>query len=274
MRGTGPSDAQGFAERFDPFNDQGSLEEEMSARSLMELTRREMLTVMASAGVATFVGVESTTEGEAMADSMTTPPAYRGSHEPKPLPFDPSKLRGLSEKLLRSHHENNYTGAVKRLNLIQQQLGQMPKAAPPYQTGSLKREELIATNSMVLHEFYFGNLGGDGKPSGTIADLITAQYGSMGTWEQEFRQTGLSLAGGSGWVVLAFDPHEKATHTYWLWDHAHSLAWGTPLLVMDMYEHAYAMDYGANAKSYIDAFFQNIQWDEVSRRAEQTKARY
>ena len=79
----------------------------MSARSLMELTRREMLTVMASAGVATFVGVESTTEGEAMADSMTTPPAYRGSHEPKPLPFDPSKLRGLSEKLLRSHHENN-----------------------------------------------------------------------------------------------------------------------------------------------------------------------
>ena len=200
MRGTGPSDAEGFAERFDPFNDQGSLEEEMSARSLMELTRREMLTVMASAGVATFVGVESTTEGEAMADSMTTPPAYRGSHEPKPLPFDPSKLRGLSEKLLRSHHENNYTGAVKRLNLIQQQLGQMPKDAPPYQTGSLKREELIATNSMVLHEFYFGNLGGDGKPSGTIADLITAQYGSMGTWEQEFRQTGLSLAGGSGWI--------------------------------------------------------------------------
>ena len=151
-----------------------------------------------------------------MADSMTTPPAYRGSHEPKPLPFDPSKLRGLSEKLLRSHHENNYTGAVKRLNLIQQQLGQMPKDAPPYQTGSLKREELIATNSMVLHEFYFGNLGGDGKPSGTITDLITAQYGSMGTWEQEFRQTGLSLAGGSGWVVLAFDPHEKAAHTYWL----------------------------------------------------------
>ena len=73
---------------------------------------------------------------------------------------------------------------------------------------------------------------------------------------------------------LGLDPHEKAAHTYWLWDHAHSLAWGTPLLVMDMYEHAYAMDYGANAKSYIGAFFQNIQWDEVSRRAEQAKARY
>jgi Fe-Mn family superoxide dismutase len=161
---------------------------------------------------------------------------------------------------------------VKRLNLIQQQLGHLPKDAPPYQTGSLKREELIATNSMLLHELYFGNLGGDGKPSGTIVEMLKAHYGSMETWEQEFRQTGLSLGGGSGWVVLAFDPHEKAPHTYWLADHTCSLAWGTPLLVMDMYEHSYAMDYGANARGYIDAFFQNVQWDEANRRAEQAKA--
>jgi len=207
-----------------------------------------------------------------MAETTTLPPAYRGSHEPKPLPFDPAKLRGLSEKLLRSHHENNYTGAVKRLNLIQQQLGQLPKDAPPYQVGSLKREELIATNSMVLHELYFGNLGGDGKAGGTIVDLIKTHYGSVEAWEHEFRQTGLSLAGGPGWVILAFDPHEKAVHTYWSWDHAHSLAWGVPLLVMDMYEHSYAMDYGANARAYVDAFFQTVQWDEVQRRAEQARA--
>jgi Fe-Mn family superoxide dismutase len=172
---------------------------------------------------------------------------------------------------MRSHHENNYTGAVKRLNLIQQQLGQLPNDAPPYQVGSLKREELIATNSMVLHEFYFANLGGDGKASGTITDLIKAQYGSVATWEHDFRQTGLSLAGGSGWVILAFDRHQLAVHNYWSWDHTHSLAWGTPLLVMDMYEHSYAMDYGANARGYVDAFFSNIQWDEVNRRAEQVK---
>ena len=207
-----------------------------------------------------------------MAESTSLPPAYRGEHQPKPLPFDPSKLRGLSEKLLRSHHENNYTGAVKRLNLIQQQLGQLPKDAPPYQMGSLKREELIATNSMVLHEFYFANLGGDGRASGTIVDLLKGQYGSVEAWEHDFRQTGLSLAGGSGWVVLAFAPHEQAVHTYWSWDHTHSAAWTIPLLVMDMYEHSYAMDYGANARGYIDAFFQNIQWDEVNRRAEQAKS--
>ena len=239
----------------------------------MKLTRREALTVIAGASVAAVVGPHLREGEAAMAESTGLPPAYRGDHQPKPLPFDPAKLRGLSEKLVRSHHENNYTGAVKRLNLIQPQLGQLPKDAPPYQTGSLKREELIATNSMLLHEFYFGNLGGDGKASGTIVETIKAHYGSMETWEQEFRQTGFSLAGGSGWVVLAFDPHQKAAHTYWLWDHTHSLAWGTPLLVMDMYEHAYAMDYGANARGYIDAFFQNLNWDEVNRRAEQAKAR-
>jgi superoxide dismutase, Fe-Mn family len=241
--------------------------------AIPDVTRREAIAVMAGVAAAALVGTQTTEGGTTMAETSGLPPAYRGNHQPKPLPFDPAKLRGLSEKLLRSHHENNYTGAVKRLNLIQQQLGQLPKDAPPYQTGSLKREELIATNSMVLHEFYFGNLGGDGKASGTIADLIKAHYGSVETWEHDFRQTGLSLTGGSGWVVLAFDPHEQTVHTYWSWDHAHSLAWGTPLLVMDMYEHSYAMDYGADARGYIDAFFQNVKWEEVNRRAEQVKAR-
>ena len=232
----------------------------------MQLTRREALAVTTATAVATLHG------HLAVAETSPAPPAYRGDHQPKPLPFDPAKLTGLSEKLLRSHHENNYTGAVKRLNLIQQQLGGLSKDAPPYQTGALKREELIATNSMVLHEFYFGNLGGNGKPSGTIVEMLRTQYGAVETWEQDFRQTGLALGGGSGWVVLAFDPHEKAPHTFWMADHTHSLAGGTPLLVIDMYEHAYAMDYGANAKGYLDAFFQNIQWDEVNRRAEKANA--
>lgn len=206
-----------------------------------------------------------------MASAESIPPVYRGNHQPKPLPFDPGKLPGLSEKLLRSHHENNYTGAVKRLNLIEQQLGQLPPEAPPYQTGSLKREELIATNSMLLHEAYFGNLGGDGKASGTIVPMIAASYGSMERWEREFRQTGLALGGGPGWVVLYFDPHAAAVHTGWLQDHTHGLAGGIPLLVLDMYEHAYALDYGANAKSYLDAFFRNLHWDEVNRRAERVR---
>jgi Fe-Mn family superoxide dismutase len=139
---------------------------------------------------------------EAQQGSSTAPqlaPAYRGANQIKPLPFEAGKLKGLSEKLITSHHQNNYGGAVKRLNQIQQQIGSLPKDAAPYQMGSLKREELIATNSMILHEFYFGNLGGDGKASGTILDLIKAHYGTFEAWEQDFRLTGMSLGGGSGW---------------------------------------------------------------------------
>jgi len=220
--------------------------------------------------------IDFTTGGSLMAEdiqqstssSSRLAPAYRGANQVKPLPFDPTKLKGLSEKLITSHHQNNYGGAVRRLNQIQQQIGSLPNDAAPYQMGSLKREELIATNSMILHESYFGHLGGDGKVSGTIVDLIKAHYGTVAAWEHDFRLTGLSLAGGSGWVILNYNPRDNSVHNYWAWDHTHSLAWGVPLMVMDMYEHSYHTDYGANARGYIDAFFQNINWDEVNRRAE------
>ncbi|MGE3597509.1 MAG: superoxide dismutase [Dehalococcoidia bacterium] len=240
-------------------------------RNPVDLTRREVLAVIAGATAA--VAAHPTRGGTIIEERGDSPRAYLGGHEPRPLAFDPGKLRGLSEKLLRSHHENNYTGAVKRLNLIEQEIGQLPKDAPPYRMGALKREELIARGSMVLHELYFGNLGGDGKLNGTVSKLIAAAYGSVSRWEDDFRLTSLSLAGGSGWVVLAYDPHQQAVHNYWSWDHAHAAADATSLLVMDMYEHAYAIDYGANARGYIDAFFQNIQWDEVNRRVEAAQAR-
>lgn len=204
-------------------------------------------------------------------DSSLSAIAYRGEHQPKPLPFDPTKLKGLSEKLLVSHHQNNYTGAVKRLNLIERQLGALPADAQPYQMGSLKREELIATNSMRLHEAYFGNLGGTGSPDGSFATAIKTAYGSLEAWERDFRLTGLSLGGGSGWVVTSYDASTQQLHNWWAFDHTHGLAGGTPIFAMDMYEHSYHLDYGANAKGYIDAFFQNVQWDEVNRRLEAAK---
>src|SRR5262245_38065172 len=123
------------------------------------MNRREVIEAMVAGGIVTSAfGLES---------SAQQPPAYRGANQIKPLPFDAAKLRGLSEKLITSHHQNNYSGAVRRLNQIQQQIGALAKDVPPYQIGSLKREEIIAANSMILHEFYFANLGGDGKASGT-----------------------------------------------------------------------------------------------------------
>jgi Fe-Mn family superoxide dismutase len=246
------------------------------------MTRRELLARIVTGSIVAMLGdVANVFEGgnvmaqesdKKTVSTLELPPAYKGENQVKPLPFNPANLRGLSEKLIVSHHQNNYGGAVRRLNQIQQQIGSLPKDAQPFQMGSLKREEIIATNSMVLHEFYFGNLAGDGKSSGTIAKLLNAHYGSVATWEQDFRRTGMSLGGGSGWVILNYNYRDNAVHNYWAADHSNSLAWGVPLLVMDMYEHAYALDYGANAAGYIDAFFQNINWDEVNRRAEASRS--
>jgi superoxide dismutase, Fe-Mn family len=241
------------------------------------MTRRELLGgIVKGSMIAMLSDVSTVFQGGnlmAQESEMKTaqPPAYTGANQVKPLQFNPANLKGLSEKLIVSHHQNNYGGAVRRLNQIQQQIGGLPKDAQPYQMGSLKREEIIATNSMILHEFYFGNLGGDGKSSGTISKLINDHYGSAATWEQDFRRTGMSLGGGSGWVILNYSYRDNVVHNYWAADHTNSLAWGVPLLVMDMYEHAYAMDYGANAAGYVDAFFQNINWDEVNRRAEMVR---
>ena len=234
---------------------------------MQEITRREMLEAGAAALLATGLA------GHALAEDAPKPkpPAYRGEHAVQPLPFDPKSLKGISEKLIVSHHDNNYAGAVKRLNLIQQQLGSLPADAPPYQAGSLKREELIATNSMRLHELYFGNLGGGGTATGAAAGLLQAEYGSLEVWERDLRQTALSLGGGSGWVIVAYDRASQSLHNWWAWDHTHEVAGGEPVLVLDMYEHAYQMDYGASAKGYIDAFLANVRWDEVNQRIQKAR---
>jgi Fe-Mn family superoxide dismutase len=171
---------------------------------------------------------------------------------------------------VRSHWENNYGGAVKALNLVEERLHAALKDAdlPPYLYGDWKREELVRTGSVVLHEHYFANLGGDGKPSGSALALIKEWFASFEAWEAEFRRIGLALSGGSGWVVLARNLHTGEVHNYWLWDHQHQPAASVPLLVLDMYEHAYHLDYGAAAAKYVDAFFRNLNWDDVSRRVE------
>ena len=210
-----------------------------------------------------------------MAQPTSSPsaPAFAGRHEPKPLPFDPGKLPGLSERLIRSHWENNYCGALKALNVIEQRLAAMlaDPELPPYVYGDLKREELLRTGSVRLHELYFGNLGGDGKAGQAMEQVLAHEFGSYSTWEAEFRRTANALAGGSGWVILARGP-DGDLHNYWAWDHTAFPAAGKPVLVLDMYEHAYHLDYGAAAARYVDAFMQNVAWDAVSRRLVQASS--
>ena len=185
-----------------------------------------------------------------------------------PLAVDPSTLRGLSQALIGSHYDNNYSGAVKRLNAIRAQLREMPfGSSPGFQLNGLKREELIATNSMLLHELYFGSLGGDGQtmePAWQMA--LMANFGSVERWREQFVAMGKALGGGSGWVLLAFQPREGTLVNQWAADHTHALAGGVPILALDMYEHAYHMDYGAAAGQYVDAFMTNIDWARVYAR--------
>jgi superoxide dismutase, Fe-Mn family len=229
-------------------------------------TRRETLRLLAVAGVATVVGIPVDGETE-MPETATPTSSSPVARAVKPLPFDPKSLDGLSERLIVSHHQNNYGGAVKRLNVIEQRIAALPTDAAPFQMGSLKREQLIARNSVVLHELYFANLGGTGGPPEELAESMRRGFGSVEAWEKDFRLTGMSLSGGSGWVLLCADSETGALFNAWSWDHGHVPAGARPLLVMDMYEHSYHMDYGADAKSYIDAFFRHIAWNEVVNRA-------
>ena len=195
------------------------------------------------------------------------PAAARPGFEPKPLPFDPKGVPGLSAALLTSHHDNNYVGAVKRLGAITAEFAALdPATAPGYRLNGLKREELIAWNSMVLHELYFAGLGASAPPAPRLAQAIERDFGSLARWAAEFAAMGKALGGGSGWVLLTFSRRDGRLTNAWAADHTMTLADGAPILALDMYEHAYAMDYGARAAAYVDAFMKAMTWSEANRR--------
>ena len=186
-------------------------------------------------------------------------------YQVKPLPFDPTDVQGMSAKLLTSHYENNYGGAVKRLNAIDAQLATLDWAtAPNFVINGLKREQLVAMNSMILHEHYFNAIGGDGtEPHGALADAIRRDFGGFDRWRAEFVAMGKAEGGGSGWVILTYSPRDKRLLNAWAADHTTTVAAGQPVLVLDMYEHAYHMDYGAKAADYVEAFMHGIRWDNA-----------
>jgi superoxide dismutase, Fe-Mn family len=188
------------------------------------------------------------------------------TYEMKPLPFDPTRIKGLSERLLVSHYENNYGGAVKRLNAISAQLAELDfDKAPVFIVNGLKREELIATNSMIWHELYFASLGEQGEPDTGMHAALVRDFGSVERWWSEFTALGKAQGGGSGWALLSYSSRDNKLVNQWAADHTMSLAGGRPLLALDMYEHSYHMDYGAKAGSYVDSFMRVINWPNVGR---------
>jgi len=232
----------------------------MTTTSRREFVHGAAATLVAASAIATPLAASE--------EKTVSNTAYDYQHVPAPLPFAAKALNGISEKLVQSHWQNNYTGAVTALNLLRGRLKQAlgDSNTPAYLYNGLKREQLLRTGSVVLHELYFGNLGGDGKAGADLRARIAASFGSFDAWESEFRKIGQGLGGGSGWVVLGFNQKLKLLENYWMADHATAPADTAPILVMDMYEHAYQMDFGAAAAKYIDAFFSNINWDTVAQR--------
>ncbi|RWQ03246.1 Fe-Mn family superoxide dismutase [Mesorhizobium sp.] len=184
----------------------------------------------------------------------------------KPLGCDPARVRGMSEKLIISHYENNYGGAVKRLNLIEERLSELDwQTTPGFIVNGLKNEELIARNSMILHEVFFDGLGAESEPDQVLVDALARDFGSFERWRAEFTAMGKAQGGGSGWVLLTYSSRDRRLVNAWAADHTTTIAGGVPLLALDMYEHSYHIDFGAKAADYVETFMAAIDWPNVLR---------
>ena len=199
-------------------------------------------------------------------------------HRVVPIACKPWALNGLSEGLLVSHYENDYAAAVRSLNAIRAKLDGLDlEAVPGYEIRALKREELAAMGSVALHELYFGTLGGDGAtvftgsgPGTRIGEPVSSalehQFGGVAAWRREFVALAEALSDGAGWVVLSYSRGEGRLYNQIAFDHSQAMIDAVPVLVLDMYEHAYHLDFGANASAYIDAFMRNIDWMAIGDR--------
>ncbi len=175
-------------------------------------------------------------------------------------------MDGFSETLLKNHF-TLYQGYVNNTNKLQELLNAKVKDATNPEYAEMKRRFGFEYNGMRLHEYYFENLGGK-KPldkSGPLAKKLAETFGSYEAWEQDFRATGAMR--GIGWVILYRDDVTGTLFNQWINEHeVGHLAGGRPVLVMDVFEHAFMTDYGLKRADYIASFFKNINWEVVQKR--------
>jgi len=177
-------------------------------------------------------------------------------------------IPGFSETLLKNHftlYQGYVTNSGKLLDALAQLIADGKGATPEY--AELKRRLGWEFNGMRLHELYFGNLGGSAPldQATALAGKLAASFGSVELWEKDFRATGAMR--GIGWVGLYLDPVGDRLINFWINEHDVANPAGcTPLLIMDVFEHAFMLDYGLKRADYIEAFFRNIDWQAVAAR--------
>src|SRR5215469_15876491 len=202
------------------------------------------------------------------------------NHPIAPIPVKPWTLNGVSDRLIVSHYENNYGRAVQTLNATRQRLAGIDLASTSSdELRALKEEELSAAGSVALHELYFGNLGpgssgyfGDGKIPDAIISALAEQFGSVAAWRREFVALARALERRNGWVLLCLSRADGRLSNQIVFDHAQALIDAVPVLALDLYEHAYYPEFGANATAYVDAFMRNIDWACVAERIAAVRA--
>jgi Fe-Mn family superoxide dismutase len=192
------------------------------------------------------------------------------NYQIEPLFCRPWTLLGFTPKLIESHYENNYGGAFARLNAISEELAAIdPATTPAHVIRRLKQDEAAALNSLALHELYFASLGADGRAvPEPMADALARDFGSVDRWRSEFVALANSFDGGSGWVLLSWLPRAGQLINQCVGEGSQAITGGITILALDMYEHAYHLDFGANAVSYVATFMRNIDWKAVQGRYE------
>jgi Fe-Mn family superoxide dismutase len=177
-------------------------------------------------------------------------------------------MAGFSEALLKNHftlYQGYVTNTNKVLTILEQMLKEGKAATPEF--AELKRRVGWEFNGMRLHEYYFDNLGGTAplNMGGILAKKLAESFGSVDTWEKDFRATGAMR--GIGWTVLYQDSVDGRLINFWINEHDEGHPAGCmPLLVMDVFEHAFMLDYGLKRADYIEAFFKNIDWKAAEAR--------
>ena len=183
--------------------------------------------------------------------------------------FNLPKMEGLSDKQIEVHLKL-YAGYVKNVNAIMAKIAELKADSEKnaLALSELKRRFGFEFDGMRLHELYFEALGGNGQMSGSLAEAIAKQWGSLDAWKAEFSAMGLMR--GIGWILLTYDPKGKMFHNVWVSDHELGHLATLPVLIaMDMWEHAFMVDYlPAQKNEYIGAFFKNLNWQKVEERFE------
>ena len=196
-------------------------------------------------------------------------PYQPGHHELPALPYAYNALDGISEEVVRWHHDRHFAGYVKKRNAIEQKLAAMTPGAADFDAeafAGLKRAETFNASGMILHGIYWDNLGGDGRPDPALAfvQALTTRFGSADAWQAELRAVALAA---TGWALCCYDPSDGQLHNYLCDSHHEGAVWGTGVIVaLDVFEHAYYRDYGPERAGYLDAFFRNLHWGRLDVR--------